>query len=47
MLDSFHIIAFTHRNIEINEVGLLHIEEENQAERLMLLKKELQLQKLL
>jgi glutamyl-tRNA reductase len=47
VLDSFHIIAFTHRNIEINEVGLLHIEEENQAERLMLLKKELQLDELL
>lgn len=47
MLDSFHIIAFTHRNIEINEVGLLHIDEQNQAERLMLLKKELQLDELL
>jgi len=47
VLDSFHIIAFTHRNIDINEVGLLHIEEEKQAQRLAFLKEELHLDELL
>ena len=34
MLDHFHIIAFTHRNLELNEIGNLHIEETFQEARL-------------
>lgn len=34
MLDQFHIIAFTHRNLELNDIGQLHIEESKQEERL-------------
>ncbi len=32
VLDNFHSIAFTHHNVEITEVGNLHIQEENQAD---------------
>lgn len=34
MLEQFHIIAFTHRNLELTEIGNLHIDETNQEERL-------------
>lgn len=34
MIDSFHIVAFTHKTIPLNEVGKLHIEEEKQIDRL-------------
>lgn len=47
VLDNFHSIAFTHHNVEITEVGNLHIQEENQAERLGNLKQELKLEELM
>ena len=47
VLESYHIIAFTHRNIDINEIGLLHIEEAKQADRLSLIKEQLNLDELL
>ncbi len=37
-LEALHIIAFTHRNLPVSEVGQLHIEEEHQKERLSELK---------
>lgn len=33
-INELHIIAFTHRNVSLNEVGALHIAVENQKERL-------------
>ena len=47
MLNSFHIIAFTHRNLEVSEVGKLHIETDNQFDRLNALKNEMQLSELM
>lgn len=34
MVDSFYIVAFTHKTIPLNEVGKLHIEEDKQLDRL-------------
>lgn len=47
MLDQFHIIAFTHRNLELTDIGLLHIEEAKQQERLEKLKQDLTLNELM
>ena len=33
-INELHIIAFTHRNVSLNEVGALHIAVENQKQRL-------------
>lgn len=33
MLTHFHTIAFTHRNLDVSEIGRLHIETDNQKER--------------
>ena len=33
-INELHIIAFTHRNVSLNEIGALHIAVENQKERL-------------
>ena len=30
MLNNYHIIAFTHRNFDVSDIGSLHIEKENQ-----------------
>lgn len=38
MLQNLHILAFTHRNLEVNKIGLLHIEKDQQLERLSRLK---------
>ncbi len=38
MLEHFHIIAFTHRNFDVSEVGKLHIQSDMQQEKLSLLK---------
>lgn len=46
-LDALHIIALTHRNLSVNEIGILHIEEANQQERLGSVKAELQLDELM
>lgn len=47
MLDKFHIIAFTHRNLELSEIGLLHIEESKQKDRLKELSSVLKLDELM
>lgn len=47
MLEHFHIIAFTHRNLDVNDIGTLHIEEASQKERLGALKEKLQLEELM
>jgi glutamyl-tRNA reductase len=47
VLNHFHIIAFTHRNLDINDIGKLHIEAEKQQERLQVLKQELNLSELM
>jgi len=47
MLDQFHIIAFTHRNLDLNDIGQLHIEESKQEERLQTLAAALKLDELM
>lgn len=47
MLNSFHIIAFTHRNLDVSEVGKLHIEADNQFDRLSFLKESMGLTELM
>lgn len=47
MLESFHIIAFTHRQLEVNQIGLLHIDETEQKLRLERVKNTLNLSELL
>ena len=47
MLDSFHIIAFTHRQLEVNQIGLLHIDNHDQKQRLQAVKSELSVDELL
>lgn len=47
MLNSFHIVAFTHRNLDVSEVGKLHIETDNQHDRLHFLKENKQLKELM
>jgi glutamyl-tRNA reductase len=47
VLEQFNIIAFTHRNLDVNDVGLLHIDDSNQEERLGKLKEALQLEELM
>ena len=46
MLKDLHIIAFTHRNLDVNKIGLLHIEKEDQLGHLDRLKQTLQLNEL-
>lgn len=47
VIDQFHIIAFTHRNLSVDEIGKLHIAEDNQAQRLNELKNALGLSELM
>lgn len=47
MLNTFHIFAFTHRNLDVSEVGKLHIDAENQQERLTAVKNSLQMEELM
>lgn len=47
VLDSFHIIAFTHRQLEVNQIGLLHIDANDQKQRLQTVKSELAIDELL
>ncbi|MCE3296728.1 MAG: hemA [Crocinitomicaceae bacterium] len=47
MLSAFHIIAFTHRNMDVSEVGKLHIGTDNQQTRLTTLKEKSQLTELM
>lgn len=37
-MEDFHIIAFTHRQLEVNQIGWLHIAPDDQKERLLALK---------
>jgi len=46
-LTSFHVFAFTHRNLEVSEVGKLHIELDKQQERLSDLKVQSELNELM
>lgn len=46
-LDSLYIVAFTHRNIPVAEIGKLHIEADHQKERLSALKEALGLGELM
>ncbi|MBI2257855.1 MAG: glutamyl-tRNA reductase [Flavobacteriia bacterium] len=39
MLDTFYTLAFTHHNLDVSEVGKLHVEKEKQKEVLSELKK--------
>lgn len=47
MTENFHIIAFTHRNLDIRDIGLLTIEEDKQESRLTNLKSKLGLDELM
>jgi glutamyl-tRNA reductase len=47
MIEQFHIIAFTHRNAEVSEVGKLHIQEDRQQAVLSDLKKRLNIHELM
>lgn len=47
MIEQFHIIAFTHRNAEVSEVGKLHIQEDRQQAVLSDLKKRLEIDELM
>ncbi len=47
MLEHFHSIAFTHRNLDVNTIGQLHIESEEQPQRLSALKEALGLNELM
>ena len=42
-----HILAFTHRQLEVSQIGLLHIEADNQKERLKHLKSSSELDELM
>ena len=46
VLKDLHIIAFTHRNLDVTKIGLLHIEKEAQLDQLSRVKKELELDEL-
>jgi glutamyl-tRNA reductase len=46
-LNRLYIVAFTHRNIPVSEIGDLHIEPDNQKERLAGLKAQLDLSELM
>ena len=47
MHSHFHTIAFTHRNLDVSEIGRLHIETEKQQERFNKLKSALELDEVL
>ena len=47
MLNNFHIIAFTHRNLGVSEIGKLHIEDVKQQAHLTNLKESLDIQELM
>ena len=46
-LNNLHIVAFTHRNLPVSEIGNLHIEPDNQKDRLSSLKEALNLGELM
>lgn len=46
-IDMLHTLAFTHRNLPVSEIGDLHIELDNQKERLSSLKESMSLDELM
>ncbi|MFM7682595.1 MAG: glutamyl-tRNA reductase [Bacteroidota bacterium] len=46
MQTGLNILAFTHRNLDVSKIGLLHIEKSDQPERLRALKSKLRLNEL-
>lgn len=46
-MKDIHILAFTHRQLEVSQIGHLHIEPDNQKDRLQCLKEKLALSELL
>ena len=46
-LEKLHIIAFTHRNLPVSEIGSLHIDSDHQQERLSAFKERIGLQELM
>ena len=46
-LKDLHIVAFTHRNLPVSEIGNLHIETDNQEFRLSTIKREMDLGELM
>lgn len=46
-MEKLHIIAFTHRNLEVSKIGLLHIEQDAQKEILTHFKVEMELEELM
>lgn len=46
-LEHIHILAFTHQQMQVSEIGLLHIDEANRQERLNQFKKDLNLKELM
>ena len=47
MLEHFHILAFTHKNMDVSEVGKLHIETDKQKELLTAFKNDMKLDELM
>jgi glutamyl-tRNA reductase len=47
VLSHFHTIAFTHRNLDVSEIGRLHIEADNQSERFNVVKSSLAIDEIL
>jgi glutamyl-tRNA reductase len=47
MLEKFHIIAFTHKNFDVSEVGKLHIQSDYQEVKLAALKAKLNMSELM
>jgi glutamyl-tRNA reductase len=47
MLEHFHILAFTHKNLDVTEVGKLHIEQDRQQATLTEFKNQMQLEELM
>ena len=47
MLERFHILAFTHKNMDVSEVGKLHIEIDKQKDTLTKFKQEEELDELM
>lgn len=47
MLTHFHTIAFTHRNLDVSQIGRLHIEADRQQERFRAVKAALELDEVL
>ena len=47
MIDHFYILSFSHKNMDVSEVGKLHIEAENQEYRLNKIKEEMNISEMM